>query len=207
MQFGTDWATLKSFVQARGLSIQYITTPDTYYLWAIDGTAEVYSQISIVSPTPSGSDQADFETNFMPAGNSSPRGNVVQVLGKDSLVLCPFGVSFNAPASQTTTYSYALTSAVYLRGGILFASPGTLGDQLTVQIVDVNNILGAGANYVVATYVNGWYVMPGIPNQIEDVSVSSEIPAGLYVNFLYTNVSSTQATQVIVNFLSYQGSI
>ena len=41
MQFGTDWTTLKNFAVARNLSVQYIATPDTYYLWAIDGSAEV----------------------------------------------------------------------------------------------------------------------------------------------------------------------
>jgi len=207
MTINMQWSDLKAFAIARSLSIQYVIANGFYYLAAIDGSMEVTAQIPIVSPTPSGSDQSDFETNFMPAANSSPRGNVVQVLGKDTLVLCPFGVSFSAPANQSTTYSYALTSAVFLRGGVLFASPGTLGDQLTVQIVDVNNILGAGANYVVATYVNGWYVMPNQQNAIEDISVSSEIPAGLYVNFIYNNTSPTQATQVIVNFLSYQGSV
>ena len=51
MQIGTDWTTLKSFAQARKLSVQYIQTSDTYYLWAIDGPAEVCSQITIVSPS------------------------------------------------------------------------------------------------------------------------------------------------------------
>ena len=207
MEFSVDWTTLKDFVTARGLSIQCITFNNTYFLWAIDGSAELSAQIPIITPAPSGSDQSDFETNFQSAANASPRGNVVQVLGKDTLVLCPFGVSFPAPANQSTTYNYALTSPVFLRGGTLFPSPGTLGYQLSVQIIDVNNVLGAGANYVVATYVNGWYVMPGIPNIIEDISVSSEIPAGLYVSFVYNNTSATQATQVVVNFLSYQGSV
>ena len=128
-------------------------------------------------------------------------------MGADTLTLCPFGVSFTAAANQVTTFSYTLTAATYLKGGVLYVTPGTMGDQLTVQIVDVNNVLGYGANFVVATYVNGWYVIPSLQNTIEDISVSALIPAGLCVNFLYANVSTTQATQVVVNLLSYTGTV
>lgn len=203
----TDWSTLKSFVQQRSVSIQYVTLSETYYLWAFDGPMYLSCQIPIVTPTLTGSDQQDFENNFQSSSNQSIKEAVIQHLGADTLVLCPFGVFFTAAANQTTTYSYELTSPVYLRGGVLYATPSTIGDRLTVEIVDVNNILGEGANTVIAIYVNGWYVMPGVVNQIEDISVSEQLPSGLYVNFLYNNTSLTQATQVIVNFLSYQGSI
>jgi hypothetical protein len=69
MQMGVDWATIKSFAQARSISIQFVQTADTYYLFAIDGPAELCSQITISSPA--SSDQTDFETNFKPSGNKS----------------------------------------------------------------------------------------------------------------------------------------
>jgi hypothetical protein len=67
MQIGTDWITLKSFAVARNISIQYVQTSDTYYLFAIDGPAELDSQISITSPA--GTDQTDFETNYKSNAN------------------------------------------------------------------------------------------------------------------------------------------
>lgn len=60
-----DWATLKSFVTAKSLSIQYVTIESTYRLRAIDGFFCLDCSIF----KDGNDDQVDFETNFKPAGN------------------------------------------------------------------------------------------------------------------------------------------
>lgn len=136
---------------------------------------------------------------------SNPPTKVIQLLGSDSVSICPFGTMFNAPLNQTTTCDLAVNSSVYLRGGTTYSSPGNIGDTITVQIVDKNNITGAGAGAILATYVNNWYVIPQNINAIEDISLSQEIIAGLFIRFIYTNSSPVNASNVIVNLLSYQG--
>jgi len=137
---------------------------------------------------------------------AAPPTKVVQILGADSVSICPFGTMFAAPANQTTTSDLAIAAPVYLKGGIMYSTPGNVGDTLTVQIVDKDNITGAGANAILATYVNNWYVIPEDTNAVEDVSLSQPMPAGLYIRFIYVN-SGTNDCKVIVNLLAYQGTL
>lgn len=131
--------------------------------------------------------------------------SVIQILGADSVSICPFGTMFTATANQTTTYDLKISSSVYLKGGIMYTAPGTVGDTLTVQVIDKDNITGLGANTVLATYINNWYVIPEDMNAVEDVSLSQPMVAGLYIRFIYNNSNPTTNSQVIVNLLAYQG--
>jgi hypothetical protein len=62
-----DWTTLKTFAQARKLSIQYVEMSDKYHLWAYDGPFGLETTINKddLNSTP------DFETNFKAKGNKS----------------------------------------------------------------------------------------------------------------------------------------
>src|ERR1035437_10341242 len=73
MELNVDWTTIKDFVNARSLSVQYFAYQGTYFIWAFDGPVELMARIPIVSPTPNPSDQYDFETNFISFANSSPK--------------------------------------------------------------------------------------------------------------------------------------
>lgn len=209
MELNVNWSDLKSFATARSLSIQSITFNGQYFLWAIDGPVEIAAIIPIVTPTPNPSDQYDFETNYLPTANQSPRGNVVQVLGKDALTLSPFGsINTSMTANGLTVWDIVLPQTVALRGGILFSPNANMGDWISIQVVDKDNVLGYGgaptAPTMVATYVISWYIMPGIPNELEDISISETLPAGLYMRVNYTSTSST-APVALINFLSYLG--
>lgn len=68
MIINTSWANLKAFAVDRALSIQYVVASECYYLAAIDGRMELLARIS--KDGTDANDQTDFETNFMPAGNS-----------------------------------------------------------------------------------------------------------------------------------------
>lgn len=63
-----DWATLKAFVDARGVPLQYIDYNGTYYLAALDGVFRLDCHIDKVSPA--SSDQVDFENNYKAAANA-----------------------------------------------------------------------------------------------------------------------------------------
>lgn len=59
------WATFKSFVDAREVSIQWLDLDDHYYMYAIDGAFT----LRYIMKKDNGSDQTDFETNYKDAGN------------------------------------------------------------------------------------------------------------------------------------------
>ena len=202
MQISAAWSDLKSFVIARNLSIQWIFLNNTYILWAIDGPVEMTTQISYTDPPLS--DQLDFETNYKAAGNQTVKTKVVQQLGLDSVSIQPFGVLFPAAANSTTTYDYKLLDNYSLKGGVLFAKDASVGDSISVQVVDVDNIVGYGAGAVLTTYITNWYVIPNEQNVVEDISISAPISAGLYFRFVYASTSASTDAKVIVNFMAYK---
>ena len=204
LSIAVSWTAFKQFVNSRSLSIQWVEDYGNYYLTAVDN---FFSLNCVLNQTTDTSDISDFTTNFQPNGNQPLKTNVVQQLGADSVSICPFGTMFNAPANQTTTFDLKFTNTVYLKGGIMYASPGNVGDTITVQVVDKDNITGAGAGTVLATYVNGWYVIPEDMNAVEDVSLSQPMVSGLYVRFIYTNSSAITNSNVIINLLAYNGTI
>ena len=148
---------------------------------------------------------AAYNNPLPPLVNTSPP-KVVQVLGSDTLTLCPFGAFSGTTivAGTTTNWDVPLPQTMTLRGASLFSSNATLGDWISVSVIDINNVTGAGANAVLGQYVLSWYIVPGVWNTMEDISISQSLPSGMFLRFAYTSVGST-APQAIVNFFSYVG--
>jgi hypothetical protein len=62
-----NWATMKSFVDSRGLSIQVLAKPEEYILVAIDSVFKIQHNMD---RTPSDTTNlTDFETNYLPVAN------------------------------------------------------------------------------------------------------------------------------------------
>lgn len=148
-------------------------------------------------------------SSYVNVAPTPPVPKVIQILGTDTVILSPFGFLFSAAPNQVTTFDYEFTFSFYLKGGIIYSSPGLVGDFISIQIVDKNNVTGQGGTpenpTILSSYVNNWYIIPQDMNEVDDVSLSEMIPSGLYVRVIYTSVSSN-TTQVIVNFLAYRGS-
>lgn len=76
MQIKVEWDDLKSFVDSRGLSMQWVVKSNLYWISAADGQIQFSTQIPIVIPTPANSPQEDFENNYKEVGNQSPNTTV-----------------------------------------------------------------------------------------------------------------------------------
>ena len=200
------WQQIKDFSNNRNSSIQYVDVNGNYYISSFDGQVGV--EMIMSQEDPNNADLIDFVNNYKDSANKSPRSEVVQVLGKDTLSLSPRAIKFDAPANQTSTWDKPIDEILVLRGGLLFSNNANIGDSLTVSIVDKDNVLGFGGTpsspTVVGQYVKEWYVMPGIVNELADVSISQPLQSGLYVRFEYTNTSQTSTVNVIVNLISYE---
>lgn len=62
-----SWSILKTFVDARALSIQWVDLVDSYHLIAVDGPIKLEYTLA----KEQGSDLTDFETNYKVNGNKS----------------------------------------------------------------------------------------------------------------------------------------
>lgn len=64
------WSELKTFIDQRNARIQYIDFGNHYRVIALDGPLGFCCAIDKVNPTPTGSDQEDFEDNYQELANS-----------------------------------------------------------------------------------------------------------------------------------------
>lgn len=160
----------------------------------------------------SSADQTTLNTvvtnyTYVPPAAPAP-AKVIQVLGSDSLALCPFGGIISPAAGTLTNCDIVLPTSFTLRGAQLFSPNAALGDWVAVSVIDKDNVTGqggtSGSPTMLGTYAISYYIAAGIWNTVEDISISQTLPAGVYMRFAYTSIGTTPPTS-IVNFLSYVG--
>ena len=95
------------------------------------------------------------------------------------------GELYTAPAGQTSTHDLQLAADVRLQGGWYWVTDPAPGDRLTFQVVDVDNITGAGAGAIVSEYVSGLPVAPWDHQRDLEAHTAALIPAGLYLRVTY----------------------
>lgn len=100
-----------------------------------------------------------------------------------------FGSSGTATAGQVTNIDYKLTEERLVYGGQLILDGHVFGDKVSMQVVDVDNILGYGAGLVLGSYVTDWYISPTEAAQHPLlVEYPTKIMANLYFRLAYTSV-------------------
>lgn len=73
-------------------------------------------------------------------------------------------------------------------------------DYFIGQVVDVDNILGAGAGYVAGTYVPRWEIVPGIAKQLNyESNYPAKLIHGLYLRITYVSINPN-SIKVKVNY-------
>lgn len=199
------WTTFKSFVNTRGLSMQYLDLDDGFYhLAAVDGPFRLDYDIPKLSPTPEASEQLDFETNYKPYANRPVSQAVYMQTAPQLYVVAPLAISFLAPANTTTTNDTLLTAAHRFKGGEMYINNLTLGDYGQIQIIDKNNVLGLGANYVLSDWIPKWFVFPGVTNTLDIAELSATVPPGVFLRIKYTNTALLTAATVYLNIRTYK---
>lgn len=110
------------------------------------------------------------------------------------------GSTFSAVAGEDTTHDHQITAASKLFAGTFWASPDAeIGDWIEFSVVDVDDLLGLGAGYVVAKYVATMYVAPGERRELRS-GQSAAIPAGLYLRTVYHSTGQA-AVPVLLDWL------
>jgi len=100
------------------------------------------------------------------------------------------GELYAVPASSTVGFDLLLTEEVRLYGGHYFVQGSTIGDTMSFQVVDVDNITGLGAGTVLNEYIKDMPVAPWDHERDLDSPTAALIPAGLYLRVVYANASA-----------------
>jgi hypothetical protein len=113
-------------------------------------------------------------------------------MSADSVKFRGTSLSFTATAGTTTTGDHKVLENRLLDGVGLLIKDAAWGDSLRLQVVDVDNLLGAGANYVLDEFATTWLINPQAYDQgFWRLEYSAEIPAGFYIRIIYNSVGGT----------------
>lgn len=189
IQQQVDWATLKAFATARSCSLQYYEQGDTYIVFAIDGLMALRTDIQKDGDTP----QTEFEATFKAAGNKKlePRDTDFYSLQRPTPFCAADGFRFRgvgmygtATAGTETNIVKKMTEERYINGVHMILKNHAFGDWVHFEVVDVDNVLGFGANTLLDRFGSTWYV---IEDQQSQNAVLLPYPAKLLVN-LYIRI-------------------
>ena len=100
------------------------------------------------------------------------------------------GYSYQFPAGATTSFEQVLSASVLLQGGYFWVKNPALGDTVSLDVVDVDDILGGGAGAVVSPYVTNMPVVPWDHQGELESPTAGLIPAGLYLRITYTSTGA-----------------
>lgn len=216
----TNWTQFKAVVDNRGLSIQYIEIGDNYLLKIFDG---LFTIDCLLPLDPTNSDTIDFETNYKSNGNKNPQQVVTtqfELNNKDIKVANMRGAvdasSGIAVAQIKSPGVMANGDGRYLAGGEAFFDYAHTLDLVTkIEIVDVDNVLGYGAETVIKSYHDdesdisnqGWIIGVDTFNatgnsgsiEVETLGGYGFIPAELYLRITAQKDPSNKTGTFFVN--------
>lgn len=115
--------------------------------------------------------------------------------------------SGTAEAGTTTDFDFRVAQERYINGVRLLLEDHTLGDKVDFQVVDIDNVLGMGANTVLDEFGKDWFVDPALHTQ-PDVLVPypARILTGLYIRLKYHSSGSTDVKVKTNAFLHWKAS-
>ena len=192
------WTQFKTLVVNKDLSIQYSEESNLYEIYASENG--FIWHINLIKDE--GADIVDFETNYKDNANSSI-ATLLRPFAKDSVEFKGEGKGGTITKDTTQNVDLKLTEDMYCDGGFLYASDAEFGDYIKSQVIDIDDILGYGENYVLKTWIEKWYV---IPNQIMHVKVNQggAISANLYLRLKYTSIGTINDVQFAINYHLYR---
>lgn len=110
------------------------------------------------------------------------------------------GLAGVATKNTTTNFDFKIDKGqCYCSGGEIVVKDAEHGDYIEIQVIDIDNILGYGANTVLQTYLKRWYIDYRGKNVLE-VPYAGRIYENLYLRLMYTSASTTNDVRVAVNY-------
>lgn len=114
------------------------------------------------------------------------------------------GCLFTASPGVETLHDYLISDDHLVDGAVLIAIGAALGDYITCQVVDKDNVIGYGAGVVLGQYVTNWYMNPAVSVQLNfKSSYPAKIFGGLYLRIKYHSVGASNV-EVIINYILHK---
>lgn len=206
---GSDWSDFKKWIDGTNgrLRHTWVESTENYMILALDG--QLTRVVQLTKSTPPSSDQLEFESQYMNLATIETRtadGRLVVTQGPYAYTeenARFVGFRYICPSGTTSNHDELITSSIRLQGGHYWAATPSIGDTVSLSVVDKDNILGNGAGVVLAEYVK---TLPLAPwnHQAEIIAPTAGlVVAGLYLRMTYTNVGAS-AVSFGVTYRWYQ---
>lgn len=194
----SSWSEYKELLTRKNPNWQHIEHSASYYLFFFDGQ----TQYSYVMSKDGGADQGDWEDNYKSQSNYAI-GQRPYSFATSDFKFKGDGVTFTATANGSSQADFKILTAgepgLYVNGGDLFTAGSKVGDYVKFQVVDVDNILGYGAGFVVEEWISKWFVNPSGAQSVA-TPYAGKIPGGLYLRMIYQNTNASTDVSVAVNY-------
>lgn len=101
------------------------------------------------------------------------------------------GFSFTATAGQTTIYDFKFNNHILVGEGFMYTENHVIKDNITLELIDIDGILGAGPNYVIHTYVRDYPVSPSGETRVKNKAYTESDLKYLYMRVKYVSTGVT----------------
>lgn len=214
-----SWSEFKTIIDAKDISIQYVTVGDNYVLKAIDGG---YEALCLIPSDPEHADTIDFETNYKSNGNKHTSHLVTTQLELNDKVLKLASAVADFSSNEAvleicvpgtfTGVDPATCDGRYIAGGYGWTNNYEFGDRISkVEVVDIDDIFEYGAGTVIKCYHDeyvdasnmGWRLWAALNGEgeveIDPIGGYGFIPSGLYVRITFVKTATSTASKAAVN--------
>jgi hypothetical protein len=209
------WAEFKDQVLG-GIqwSILYFDVANHYHVYAKQNQFSVVCKLH----KDGGADQLDFEQNYKNNINNLVTDNARTQFEREDIRLQIAKAEASVDQNGEAIVQIKIPGTVgqdsrYVAGGYAFNDSLKFGDRLEeINVVDVDNILGYGANTVVGTYHDadvdaankGWFMYPapqaGSEIEIDPMGYYGNIVSGLYLQLKFKMGQGSTATKIYCDF-------
>lgn len=100
------------------------------------------------------------------------------------------GFKFTAPANSTKVHSHKLERDILIADGFMHTDAANFDDSFSIELVDVDNILGYGAGFVLHPYAINYPVDPSNTTRVVNSAVTETNLKFLYFRVTYVNTGA-----------------
>lgn len=203
-----SWSDFKSFVDDRVVPIHERPLDDgNLLLEAFDGP--VIRNCKIRSGT---ADFTDYEDNYQASANptiSDKKGHTIVRNGAfsdtEGMKFRGTGIKGTATKNSVTNHDYELTEDRFLNGVELFLQDQEWSDDVKLQVIDIDNILGYGANTVLDEFGTDWNIATDQERQGPYIlPYPALILKDLYIRIKYNSTGTTNDVKLKINLFLHK---
>lgn len=189
---------------------EYDDRVDVYFYDGLDYCSHTIYKPSTtdsnIDPEQEAADLADFEANYK-ANSNFAIGARQYPFSSPDMQFAGEGFKATFPKAGTNDYFYKITKSYYLNGGEYWTSGTVAGDTLQLDVVDHDNLLGRGVDFVLTSpsYMVDWNLLPqDNARTLFKTNYAAKPPAGMYLRFRYTAVGQNNDVTMFCNLFFHK---